>query len=197
MKTGSKWAALAALAAVVLGAEGAQATTVVESISGSFGSGVGAFTGPITLDVAGGVATSGSGSINILGLTNAPLVLITTSTPGNETAGGVNFPVGFRDNGGTDLFGDDDAFPPTAAGGLLFDVGTTTAVWGQYPLLSISAGAGNSVFSGSVDGVYHYAVSGTVTLGAVPEASTWAMMLLGFAGLGFAGRRSSRRRLEA
>ena len=29
--------------------------------------------------------------------------------------------------------------------------------------------------------------------GAVPEPSTWAMMLLGFAGLGFAGHRSTRR----
>ena len=28
--------------------------------------------------------------------------------------------------------------------------------------------------------------------GAVPEPSTWAMMLLGFAGLGFAGHRSTR-----
>ena len=30
---------------------------------------------------------------------------------------------------------------------------------------------------------------------AVPEPSTWAMMLLGFAGLGFAGRRASGRRI--
>ena len=30
--------------------------------------------------------------------------------------------------------------------------------------------------------------------GAVPESSTWAMMLVGFAGLGFAGHRSTRRR---
>jgi hypothetical protein len=28
--------------------------------------------------------------------------------------------------------------------------------------------------------------------GVVPEASTWAMMLIGFAGLGFAGYRGSR-----
>ena len=28
---------------------------------------------------------------------------------------------------------------------------------------------------------------------AVPEASTWAMMLLGFAGLGYAGWRGSRK----
>jgi hypothetical protein len=33
----------------------------------------------------------------------------------------------------------------------------------------------------------------TVTLSAVPEPSTWAMMLLGFAGLGFAGYRASRK----
>lgn len=33
--------------------------------------------------------------------------------------------------------------------------------------------------------------------GTVPEPSTWAMMLMGFAGLGFAGYRSARRRLLA
>ena len=32
----------------------------------------------------------------------------------------------------------------------------------------------------------------TGTLSAVPEPSTWAMMLLGFAGLGFAGYRKAR-----
>jgi hypothetical protein len=31
------------------------------------------------------------------------------------------------------------------------------------------------------------------SIGSVPEPSTWAMMLLGFAGLGFAGYRSTRR----
>lgn len=36
-------------------------------------------------------------------------------------------------------------------------------------------------------------VSVSVTGTVIPEASTWAMMLLGFAGLGFAGRRASRR----
>ena len=34
-------------------------------------------------------------------------------------------------------------------------------------------------------------------IGGVPEPSTWAMMGLGFAGLAFAGYRSSRRRLES
>src|SRR5277367_402336 len=35
---------------------------------------------------------------------------------------------------------------------------------------------------------------GTFTLTAVPEASTWAMMLIGFAGLGVAGYRASQKR---
>jgi hypothetical protein len=35
--------------------------------------------------------------------------------------------------------------------------------------------------------------AGVITFSAVPEPSTWAMMLLGFAGLGLAGYRASRR----
>ena len=34
---------------------------------------------------------------------------------------------------------------------------------------------------------------GTFTATLVPEVSTWAMMLLGFAGLGFVGYRDSRK----
>lgn len=39
---------------------------------------------------------------------------------------------------------------------------------------------------------------GTVVVGpGIPEPSTWAMMLIGFAGLGFAGYRSSKKRSAA
>jgi hypothetical protein len=38
---------------------------------------------------------------------------------------------------------------------------------------------------------------GTFTLTAVPEASTWAMMVIGFAGLGVAGYRASQKRVPA
>jgi hypothetical protein len=38
---------------------------------------------------------------------------------------------------------------------------------------------------------------GTFTLTAVPEASTWALMLIGFAGLGIAGHRASEKRAAA
>ena len=37
----------------------------------------------------------------------------------------------------------------------------------------------------------------TAVPSAVPEPSTWAMMLLGFAGLGYAGYRASRRESAA
>ena len=43
-----------------------------------------------------------------------------------------------------------------------------------------------------VDGVPHYDYAGGLTL-SVPEPSTWAMMVLGFAGLGFAGYRKARK----
>jgi hypothetical protein len=39
----------------------------------------------------------------------------------------------------------------------------------------------------------NFTVSGSLVSGAVPEPSTWAMMLLGFAGLGFAFRQSPRK----
>ena len=55
--------------------------------------------------------------------------------------------------------------------------------------------AGNYFFESK--GVYTptagtISVGGSVTLSAVPEVSTWAMMFLGFAALGFAGFRSRR-----
>ena len=43
------------------------------------------------------------------------------------------------------------------------------------------------------NGVTDYTSAGGLALGT-PEPSTWAMMLAGFAGLGFAGYRSSRKR---
>ena len=42
-----------------------------------------------------------------------------------------------------------------------------------------------------------FAGVGTFTLTGVPEASTWALMLIGFAGLGTAGYRASQKRADA
>ena len=148
-----------------------------------------AYTGELSLDVSGGLAVSGTGTLSILGLNNAPLVLITTSTPGNE--GG---PIGFRANDGTDYL--DQAYP-ISTNGWLFDVGTTTARWGLDPLFAIwSEGTGYAAaFTGNVGGTEYYNLQDSATAsatGAVPEPSTWAMLGIGFAGLGLAGWRKSR-----
>ena len=44
-----------------------------------------------------------------------------------------------------------------------------------------------------VDGVADYTSAGGLSLTAAPEPSTWAMMALGFVGLGFAGYRKARK----
>jgi hypothetical protein len=168
----------------------ASASTVTLDVTGTI-TDVGNFTADVVLDVVGGQAISGTGSINILGMSSTPLVLITPSTPGNEGSGGS---VAFRDNGGTDIGYTDTAYP--LINGLLFDVGTATASWGQYPLFAF--GSDWSLFSGKVAGTYYYDESGTVSVAAVPEPSTWAMMILGFAGVGFmAYRRKSNPALMA
>jgi hypothetical protein len=48
-----------------------------------------------------------------------------------------------------------------------------------------------------VDGVADYTSAGGLSLTAAPEPSTWAMMMLGFAGLGFAAYRKARKTATA
>jgi hypothetical protein len=72
---------------------------------------------------------------------------------------------------------------------------------------------GGSAYTATFDrvlgpGTYYAEVSGTVnvrdlgvggtvtTTAVVPETSTWAMLVLGFAGLGFAGYRASRKSID-
>ena len=163
------------------------------------------YTGTLSLDVNGGQAVSGTGTLSILGLSNTPVVLITASTSG--ASGYPNNLIGYRGNDGTDYFDLDQAYP-ISANGLLFDVGTTTAEWGQHPLFAIwSEGNGyGAAFTGQVAGTEYYNIQGSAfasaagasAAGAVPEPSTWAMGLLGFGGLGLMGWRKSRtKRLAA
>jgi PEP-CTERM motif len=61
---------------------------------------------------------------------------------------------------------------------------------------SLGASAAGGLFAGSSDGSVLTVAAppdlGGVSVIAAPEASTWAMMLLGFGGLGYAGWRGSR-----
>jgi hypothetical protein len=77
---------------------------------------------------------------------------------------------------------------------------TANGVFASYDLSTvIGPVSGGSVFNGGVPfatsagNLVINSVSGNATFtastGAVPETSTWAMMLIGFAGLGFAGYR--------
>jgi hypothetical protein len=51
----------------------------------------------------------------------------------------------------------------------------------------------SAAFTGKLDGIEYYNIQGDATVSAaVPEPSTWAMLLLGFAGLGYAGYRRAK-----
>jgi hypothetical protein len=79
--------------------------------------------------------------------------------------------------------------------------GGQTAVVGSFTPLGDFEEAGSyfvEVAGTSGLGSLKLAIDGNVTtLGAVPEPSTWAMMLVGFAGLGYAGYRRARQPREA
>ena len=162
------WLASAAIAGALAAPGVANATIVDLTISGSLDGH--SYTGTLSLDVTDGQATSGTGTLSILGFTNAPLVLITTSSPGNE-----GNPVGYRANDGTDYFNTGKAYPIDTRG-LLFDVNTTTPVWGAYPLFAIwsntSQAGYSAAFTGVVDGVDYYNIQGSAALSNVETSSS-------------------------
>jgi hypothetical protein len=201
--TKNKFTVSAALATALISgvftsyAQSAKAETVTEDFSGTFGTGADSFnySGSMTLDVVGGQADSGTGTISILGLSDVPMVLITTNTPGNETSPG---PVGYRGNDGTD-FGGLDTVIPIDTIGLLFDVDTTTAAFGKFPLINLAFGTNDSVFTGKVSGTEHYDVVGSTlfsneSVAATPLPSTWTMLIAGFIGLGYFAYRGKKDR---
>ena len=92
-------------------------------------------------------------------------------------------------NNGTWIY-DDVLFPHAAPfvdnSGLLFSAGGSAFNW-------YSIGLQTYLSSNVSEGAYNPGeLVGSVSLNT-PEPSTWAMMLVGFAGLGFAGYRGSRR----
>jgi hypothetical protein len=91
--------------------------------------------------------------------------------------------------------GPDGPLSITVSYGTMYETITPNNIWstGSFGFTGQS-GVTNLVFSGNFvnDGGDHSIGLDLVTLSAVPEPSTWAMMLLGFAGLGFmAYRRKS------
>lgn len=190
--------AVVAGASLVLFASAANASTYVYNFFGDFTPP--AFTANVSLDVVGGQAVSGTGTINF-GASNFDLTLITLTTDGgNGNYGGTT---GFRDNHGTDIFGGDTVVP-IDSNGLIFAI-TNNPLRGQDALFAAwDNGGGTFAFliSGTLTdafNVYYKITEGTgsYSIAAVPLPSTWLMLLSGFVGLGFFAYRGTKRNVAA
>lgn len=173
----------------------------------------------LALGTAGALtfASASNAAITVDNSSPAGLVITGPTTTGSTTT------IGFTDSGlGNPTFAESITFTNDLAGLYSISLGTssaavnfTTAVLtgtsGSYNLTSLfdngtleqwglsglTLDAGQYVLdiggTNSDTGV----LSGTITIAAVPEPGTWAMMLLGFAGIGFSMRRRPRRLLQA
>jgi hypothetical protein len=155
-------------------------------------------TATFSIDVVGGQAVNGGGDLWSPYWTGpASMTLVALSTADVHDLGGGS--LSYRFGGGTDLIGDTAA--PIDGSGLVFAVSTSPNLDVGFNLWSNNNGsytgfiAGNSPAAGQP--IIYLGETGAVASTAVPEASTWAMMLVGFGGLGFAAfYRSSRSRVS-
>ncbi|MGA2871884.1 MAG: PEP-CTERM sorting domain-containing protein [Verrucomicrobiota bacterium] len=139
--------------------------------------------GTMTLDVgAGGVVDSGTLTISGIGL---PGVLTMGLAPPSPPASA------FQASGGLELFGNDNVFPITA-NGITFGTGAPGSLAGGFTLQFLLGGefdeCSGTTVCGAIGGPGFGGGAqklGATTISAVPEPSTWAMMILGFCGLGF------------
>jgi hypothetical protein len=139
-------------------------------------------TGEITVNTAGEV-TGASGVIS--GLTNQTISAVTANP---------SFPSPSYSPDGSFIY--NNVYYPT---GMAFDVNgllfVTVQNPGGYWNLWGSSPGNYSLFESA--GSYNYPIqeSGTLSVAAAPELSTWAMLAVGFASLGFVGRRRRTARL--
>ena len=140
---------LAVAAAVIVGAAlgvPAANASVMYNFSGDFGPP--AFTASVSLDVVGGQALSGIGSITF-GASTFDLTLITLTTDGGN--GNYGGQTGFRDNHGTDIFGGNTTIP-IDTNGLIFAI-SNNPLRGQDALFAAWDNGG---------GTFEFLISGTL-----------------------------------
>jgi opacity protein-like surface antigen len=185
------------LLAVAAVAVAALAPTMASAATEEFQFNSADITATFSIDVVGGQAVNGGGELWSPYWTGPdPMTLVTLSTTDVHDLGGGS--LSYRFGGGTDLIG--DTATPIDDWGLVFTVNTNPNLDVGFNLWSNNNGsytgfiAGNSPATGRP--IIYLGETGAAALtGAspVPEASTWAMMLAGFGGLGFAGFYHSRR----
>jgi hypothetical protein len=152
-----------------------------------------------TLDISGGYAIDGTGTITSPITGTESLTLMTLTSPGSA---GFVFPDGggvfsYRWTGGQDLIADDQV--PLTSNGLDFGVGSydlAGASFGNNPGYLI----GLNIWSNGGDSYTAYVATnagtnaeynGTFSLTATPLPPTWTMLIAGFIGLGFFAYRGS------
>lgn len=153
------------------------------------------YTADVTLDVANGMASSGSGTFTFHNMTHI-LTLVTVDTPDNHNVD-PDYPVGLKSNGGDNVFGTDQIFPLTSIGGLLFAADTTAPADFSSALLNFYNNSGTLVVGayGTPRNDVRLYTGGTLTAtvvdatAAVPEPAAWAMMILGMGAIGYSMRR--------
>ncbi len=145
----------------------------------------------MTFDVVGGEAISGFGTITSPFWSGSDaMTLVTLSTPGVHDLGGGY--LSYRFGGGTDLIGDTSI--PVDNWGPVFMINTSPNLDVGFNLWSNGGSsytgflAGNALTVGGP--IIYDGVNGSLT--SAPEASTWVMLLMGFAGLGYAGHRGAK-----
>jgi hypothetical protein len=136
--------------------------------------------GSITYDTSSGLVSDLTGSLNGNTITfislNDPLVNQNAPGPGFSTYHGV------PNSGGADFIFD-DLYPQTlTSAAILFSTGFGSTETVYEIEVGPNPGYNLRYFTPQQNLVYDY---GTFAVAAVPEPSTWAMMILGFAGIAF------------
>jgi PEP-CTERM motif len=164
------------------------------------------------VDPANSLAITGAAGLFsdvVLGISNVAITGVYATNPQNHFDPDQTIPYSFGWYPAPGKLSYDNLFYPGASapitcigvppGGLFDDYGVLfTLANGDLVDLYSNGGSGPGIYGVAVwaDGAADYTSAGGLTV-STPEPSTWAMMILGFAGLGFAGYRSSRKATTA
>jgi hypothetical protein len=192
-------ALLAAVGLSVMVTSHANAAVLMYNFTGNVNSDP--YSAQVSLDVSGGHATSGTGTITGGGLTGTQsLTLITLASPGVENDGGGL--LGYRSNDGTDWF-NAGTVVPIDTDGLIFAIGPNPVGFGtsqQFDIYNVGgntydAGFFGKATAGVAPAYYTYNDAVSVSVSGVPEPATWAMLILGFGVTGWMLRSDRRKRV--